>query len=145
MAPVMAQAIDTSDVPLVAPEVLALPIRHLIDTGRGLAMLKGMTDAELRNLDHAMWETLGDDPARRVAVLLRIRCLIRVFGARRLADVLLTTGYNAIMPAVYVAARMRLNAQWGFNPMKFERALQGLLVQMGEPQPVAERRIAPAA
>ena len=138
-------SIDTSDVPLVAPEMLALPMQHLIDSGRGLVMLTGMTDAELRELDCAMWETLGDDPAQRVAVLLRIRCLIRVFGARRLANLLLNTGYNAIMPAVYVAARMRLNTHWGFNPRKFERALQGLLVQVGEPHPLPERQIAPAA
>ena len=68
-----------------------------------------------------------------------------MFGARRLANLLLNTGYNAIMPAVYVAARMRLNTHWGFNPRKFERALQGLLVQVGEPHPLPERQIAPAA
>jgi hypothetical protein len=33
------------------------------------------------------------------------------------------TGYGLIAPAVQVAARMRLNASLGFNPVKFERAL----------------------
>ena len=35
-----------------------------------------------------------------------------------------------IAPAVHVAARMRLNTEWGFNPLKFERALQDLLSQL---------------
>jgi hypothetical protein len=35
-----------------------------------------------------------------------------------------------IAPAVHVAARMRLNSEWGFNPLKFERALQDLLSQL---------------
>jgi len=35
-----------------------------------------------------------------------------------------------IAPAVHVAARMRLNTEWGFNPLKFERALLDLLSQL---------------
>jgi hypothetical protein len=33
------------------------------------------------------------------------------------------TGYPLLAPAARVAARMRLNADLGFNPIKFERAL----------------------
>ena len=39
---------------------------------------------------------------------------------------LMHTGHNLIAPAVLVAARMRLNADLGFNPVKFERALAEL-------------------
>jgi hypothetical protein len=63
---------------------------------------------------------------------MRFRCLIQVFGARRLADLLLNNGHGLIAPAVQVAARMRLNAERGFNPAKFERALQDLLSQLGK-------------
>ena len=118
--------------PLVAPEGLALPMQYLIDTGRGLAMLRGLSKAELREVDHAVWNKL--DPAQRVAVLVRFRCLIRVFGASRLADLLMHNGYNLIAPAVHVAARMRLNADRGFNALKFERALQELMAKIAQGQ-----------
>ena len=121
--------VNLSDVPLVNPADLARPMQYMLDTGRGLAMLRGITAAELREVDHALWDEL--DPAQRVAVLVRFRSLVKVFAARRLADLLLHTGYNVIAPAVHVAARMRLNTDRGFNPVKFERALQDLLSQLG--------------
>lgn len=142
--PALANAprIDQADVPLVAPEALLLPMRYLVDSGRGLAMLKGMPERELREVDAAVWDDLGGEPAQRVAILLRLRSLIRVFGARRLAELFLHRGHGLIAPAVFVAARMRLNTHYGFSPLKFERALQDLLAQMGEP---GERAVRPMA
>ena len=138
----LAAAIDPADVRPVAPEALLLATRHLVDSGRGLAMLKGLSERELREVDAAVWDDLAGDPAELVETLLRLRCLIRVFGARRLANLFLQRGHSLIAPAVYVAARMRLNTQWGFSPLKFERALQDLLAQMGEP---ADRVVPPIA
>ena len=135
----MPAIIDTSDVPYVAPEALALPMRHLVESGRGLALLNGLCKDGLRDLDAAVWDELA--PEHRVAVLLRLRSLIRVFESRRLSNLFLHHGHALIAPAVYVAARSRLNTKWGFNPFKFERALKGLLVQMGE----KDRRETPLA
>ena len=129
--------VNLSDVSLVNPAQLMRPMQYMTDTGRGLAMLRGISPAELREVDHALWAEL--DPRERVAVLVRFRCLIRVFGARRLADLFMHTGHNLIAPAVHVAARMRLNADYGFNAVKFERALQDLLSQLGPAQPAAQR------
>jgi len=126
----MSDRLDRSDVPLVASHELLLPMRHLIETERGLALLNGLSNAELRAVDHAVWEKLEGDAARRVAVLLRLRALIEVFKARRLAELFLDRGLRLIAPAVHVAARMRLNTEWGFNPLKFERALRDLLLQL---------------
>ena len=126
----MGSKLDRSDVRLVASHDLLVPMQHLIDTERGLALLNGISDAELREVDHAVWDALDGDSERRVAVLLRFRALIQVFKARRLADLFLHRGCMLIAPAVHVAARMRLNSEWGFNPLKFERALQDLLSQL---------------
>jgi hypothetical protein len=119
-----------SDVPLVASHELLIPMQHLIDTERGLGMLHGLSDAELRAVDQAVWDALAGDAIRRVAVLLRFRALIQVFKARRLAELFLHRGFLLIAPAVHVAARMRLNTEWGFNPLKFERVLLDLLGQL---------------
>lgn len=126
--------VNLSDVPLVDPQAMALPMQYMIDTGRGLAMLRGVSKEELREVDHALWGALGSDPVQRLAVLMRFRCMIRVFRSRRLADMLLDNGFNLIAPAVHVAARMRLNADLGFNALKFERALQELMAKIAQGQ-----------
>ena len=131
------KTMNLSDVALVNPAELMRPMQYMIDTSRGLAMLRGISPTELREVDHALWSKL--DPRERVAVLVRFRCLMRVFGARRLAELLMHTGHNLIAPSVHVAARMRLNADYGFNAVKFERALQDLLAQLGPAQPAAQR------
>src|SRR5262249_54199006 len=102
----------------------------LIDTERGLALLNGISNAELREVDDAVWDALEGDPGRRVAVLLRFRALIRVFKARCLAELFLHCGFTRIVPAVHVAARSRLDTEWGLNALRFERALQALLSQL---------------
>lgn len=126
--------VNLSDVPLVDPQAMALPMQYMIDSGRGLAMLRGISKEELREVDHALWDALGAAPVQRLAVLMRFRCLIRVFGSRRLADMLLNNGHSLIAPAVQVAARMRLNADLGFNALKFERALQELMAKIAQGQ-----------
>jgi hypothetical protein len=115
--------VNLTDVALVDPNRLALALEYMVKTGRGLTMLRGITEAELREVDQALWDELGSNPVERVAVLVRFRCLIRVFAARRLVNLLMQTGYRLLAPAARVAARMRLNADLGFNPIKFERAL----------------------
>ena len=119
--------LNLSDIPQVDPRTLALAMQYMVGTGRGLAMLRGICEAELREVDRALWNALGDNPTERVATLVRFRCLIKVFSSRRLRELLMRTGYNLIAPAVQVAARMRLNADLGFNLVRFERALVELL------------------
>lgn len=126
----MHQTRNLSDVALVNPMNLVLAMQHMIATGRGLAMLRGVSKDELREVDTALAGKLGHDPAERLAVLVRFRCLNEVFRSRRLADLLLANGYNLIAPAVHVAARQRLNADRGFNPVKFERALAELMAKI---------------
>jgi hypothetical protein len=120
---IQSNILNLSDVTLVDPKTLALAMQHMLGTGRGLAMLRGISEVELREVDGALWDAMGDNPAGRVAALVRFRCLIKMFSSRRLRELLMRTGYNLIDPAVQVAARMRLNADLGFNLLEFERAL----------------------
>jgi hypothetical protein len=137
----MSNRIDASDVPLVGTHELMLPMQHMIDSGRGLVMLNGLSNGELRSVDAAVWDELAGDPSRRVAVLLRFRAMIEVFKSRRLRELFLNRGYGMIAPAVHVAARMRLNTQWGFNPVRFEWALRDLLAQIDQGAERAPERI----
>jgi hypothetical protein len=58
-----------------------------------------------------------------VAALLRFWSLVTVFSSRRLRDLLHARGFALLAPAGAVAARMRMNAHWGFNPNKVMAAL----------------------
>jgi hypothetical protein len=129
---IMVTVLDLNDVPHVSPEHLALPMRHMIDAGRGLAMLRGANDTELRDAENAVWEQIDACSQTRTAVLLRFRCLIAVFAAVRLRRMLLQRGFGLIAPALKVAAQMRLNTHWGFNPLKFAMALEALLAEIDE-------------
>ena len=122
--------LNLSDVALVDARDLGMVMQYMVRNGRGLAMLRGVTETELRQIESALWDELSDNPAQRVAVMVRFRCMIGVFRARRLSDLLLNTGYRLIAPSVRVAASMRLNASLGFNPVKFERALVAELARI---------------
>jgi hypothetical protein len=131
----MPMRVNPSDVAPVEARLLALAMRSLIDSGRGLAMLRGIGKEELAIADRALCSEIDGDPALRLATLMRLRCLIEVFATSRLANLFLSIGYNLIAPAVEVAAAMRLNADRGFSAVKFERALLETMARMD-----AERR-----
>lgn len=117
----MSKTWDLSDVPTVTPEDLAMPMRLLIDAGRGLVLLKGLSDEDLRTITPAIWQRL--DAARASAVLTRFRCLVDAFSARRLRQLFLDRGHALIDPAIRYAAAARLNARWGFNLHRFAGTL----------------------
>lgn len=124
------RAMEDTDVPLVAPAELARAMRFMIDSGRGLVLLRGVSGADMRELESAIWHRLEGDLAQRRAVLVRFQCLVQVFSARRLHQLLLRRGFRLIAPAIQLAATMRLNATWGFRPHKFNLALQALVLEL---------------
>ena len=136
----MTTALDITDVPPVACENLALPMQHMIDAGRGLVMLRGMSDEELREVECAVWNEIDASAQERVAVLLRFRCLIAVFASARLRRLLLSHGFRTIAPALRVAARMRLSVRWGFNAFNFARALEAELAALDNSRRISRRR-----
>jgi hypothetical protein len=114
---------DLTDVPAVEAADLAAAMRALIDGGRGLVLLNGMTESDL-DLAHAeIKRRYHAEPQLALAVFVRLRNLIEVFSARRLKDQFLDKGYALMAPALAVAASLRLNANRGFNPQKFMASL----------------------
>jgi hypothetical protein len=128
----MASTLDLTDVPVVAPEDLAVPMRLLIESEQALMLLRGLGRPELGAIEQAFWQHFNGNTALGLAVLLRFWNLIDVFSARRLKDLLLHRGYGLIAPAVDVGSSMRLNAKWGFNPQKFLCALKTLEAELAE-------------
>jgi hypothetical protein len=129
----MANILDTSDVPLVPATDLALAMRFMIDSGRGLVLMRGLSTADMQELEEALWDRIEGDTVHRRAVLLRFQYLVDVFSARRLRDQLMHRGFRLIAPALQIASGMRLNAKWGFSPHKFNVALRLLILEAGQP------------
>jgi len=111
----MVAKLDPTDIPPVAASDLSRPMQMLIAKGQGLALLKGLSEEDLRELETSLWSDSQTDPDRRVAIALRLRALIDVFAARRLKDMLLVRGFKVIPAAIAAASQQRLNARFGFN------------------------------
>lgn len=120
----MQARIDLTDIALVSPFDMAVPMTHLIEAGRGLVLFNGASDEDMRAVDDAVWHKFSCAAPQRVAVLIRFRALVGVFSSLRLKHLLLQKGFGLIAPSLHVAATLRLNAERGFNPIKFERALR---------------------
>jgi hypothetical protein len=111
----MIARLDPTDVPQVSAADLYRPMQMLIARGQGLALLKGLSERELRQLEDSLWNEFQGNATVRLAVALRMRALVDVFAARRLKDMLLARGFKVIQAAVAAASRQRLNTRFGFN------------------------------
>jgi len=132
---------DLTDVPAIAPTDLAAAMQALINDGRGLALLRGLEDADLDTVQALLKRRFQADPQTALAVFVRFRHLAEVFSARRLKDLMLDRGYALIAPAIAVAASLRLNANRGFNPQKFLLALQDTQTDNVVPMTPRERAL----
>jgi hypothetical protein len=132
---------DLTDVPAIAPTDLVAAMQALINDGRGLALLRGLEDADLDTVQALLKRRFQADPQTALAVFVRFRHLAEVFSARRLKDLMLDRGYALIAPAIAVAASLRLNANRGFNPQKFLLALQDTQTDNVVPMTPRERAL----
>src|SRR5262245_8224029 len=123
----VSSTLDPSDVPTVAVRELAFALKMLSAGGRLAFPQRTLTEDDLRRVGQAFWQFSKRAPARRVAVLLRSRSLREAVQSRRLADLVSSDNQSALMHVLAAAATMRLNAKWGFNPLKTARAVTDAL------------------
>jgi hypothetical protein len=117
------KAFDLADVPSVRASELRLPMQLLIERGQGLALIKGLSEREIRELEDEIWAHFESDNEARLALALRFRALLDVFAYRRLKRLLLERGFKLITAAIEEAARQPLNVRFGFNAQKLLMAL----------------------
>jgi hypothetical protein len=119
----MTARLDPTDVPQVAVSDLNRPMQILIANGQGLALLKGMSERELRALEDSLWSEFQGDADTRLAVALRFRALVNAFAARRLRDLLLARGFKVMTAAIAAASEQRLNTRFGLSTQKLLLAI----------------------
>jgi hypothetical protein len=131
--------VNLADVPKVDASELDMPMRMLIEKGQGLALLKGLSEREIRELEDDIWADFEGSDEARVAVALRFRALLDVFTARRLKGLLVDRGFKLIVAAIKEASELPLNMRFGFNAQKLLMALDAAtarpLAQAAEPFP----------
>jgi hypothetical protein len=95
--------LNLADVPRVDAAELDMPMRLLVGKGRGLALLKGLTDREIRKLENEIWSGFEGSDEARLAVALRFRALLDVFTSRPLKGLRIDRGVRLKPAAVQEA------------------------------------------
>lgn len=130
-------ALDTSDVPRVGARELALALK-ILSAGNLLLPTVTLSDEDLRRVEQDFWQISPRARVRKVAVLLRFRSFLSACQTRHVSDVIARHGQEALIIGLEAAAKMRLNAKWGFSPVKMARAMSEALAAFGpEGQPAA--------
>ncbi|MDX2308542.1 MAG: hypothetical protein NW216_09910 [Hyphomicrobium sp.] len=118
--------IDPTDVPAVAVRELATALKALVpDLSALIAGTVGEID--LKRADEIFWQRCPRDRHRKVATLVRLRCLIEARRSRRLTRLIAEHGNRAIAALVAAAAEMRLNSAVGFSDTKLVWAVSRAL------------------
>ncbi len=125
-------AVDTSDVPRVGARELALALK-ILSAGNGLLLPSvTLSDEDLRRVEQDFWMISPRARVRKVAVLLRFRSFLAACQTRHVNELIARHGQAALVIALEAAAKMRLNAKWGFNPHKMARAMSEALAAAAE-------------
>ncbi len=118
---------DLSDVPAVEANDLSALMRTLIENDRGLVLFRGLDDEDLNAAQAEVQRRFHGKPQQALALFVRFRQLVEVFGARRLKNLMMDRGHALMAPAIAIAASSRLNANRGFNPQRFVLSLHDAL------------------
>jgi hypothetical protein len=124
-------AVDTSDVPLVGARELALALK-ILSAGNLLLPSVTLSDEDLRRVEQDFWQISPRERVRKVAVLLRFRSFLAACQTRHVNELIARHGQMALVTALEAAAKMRLNAKWGFNPVKMARAMSEALAEAAQ-------------
>jgi hypothetical protein len=119
-------ALDTSDVPYVGARELALALK-ILSAGNLLLPTVTLSDEDLRRVEQDFWQISPRARVRKVAVLLRFRSFLAACQTRHVSGLIAHHGPAAVVIALETAAKMRLNAKWGFNPVKMARTMSEAL------------------
>ncbi len=124
---VPAALIDFTDVPLVAVRELATALKILSDDLQVMILAGPLSEDDLRRVEETFWQRCPRDRGRKVAVLVRFRSFLEACRSRSLQTLIAAHGQTAVIEALAVAATMRLNTRFGFNPQKIARLVEPAL------------------
>ncbi len=119
----MRSNVNLADVPAVDASDLSLVLQMLIESGQGLALIRGLAEGEIREIEDRIWSNFHGADQTRLALALRFRALLDVFACRRLKALFLERGLRLFAAAAQEAAVRPLNIRFGFNSQRLLLAL----------------------
>jgi hypothetical protein len=122
----MTSTLNLAEVPVVDASDLGFVLQMLIEDGQGLALLRGLKEAEIRAIEGEIWANFQGSNQTRLALALRFRALLDVFSSRRLKALFLERGFRIFAAVAHEAARRPLNVRFGFNSQRMLLALDAL-------------------
>ena len=117
---------DPTDVPFVTASAMIRALLAGIGSNPVPHLGSGLDEDVIERIEAALWRTRAPC-SERTAVMVRLRALADVLTARRFAPLLARHGERLTGPALAAAARLRLNAHAGFNPVQMMWALEAAL------------------
>lgn len=117
---------NLTDVPTVDASDLGFIIGLLIERGQGLALLRGLHETEIREIEETIWMEFPGASDARLAVALRFRALLDVFASRRLKALFLDRGFRLLAAVAREAAVRPLNVRFGFNAQRMLLSLDAI-------------------
>ncbi|MET0409237.1 MAG: hypothetical protein ABW006_12805 [Hyphomicrobium sp.] len=114
----MTSTLNLADVPTVEASDLDFVIQMLVESGQGLALLRGLTEHEIREIEGRIWGEFEGPSQSRLALALRFRALLNVFESRRLKALFLERGFRLLAAIAQQAAARPLNVRFGFNSQR---------------------------
>jgi hypothetical protein len=110
---------DATDVPAVSPRDLAVALRCCmsfggIGRGAGFAVLCEIND----EMEQRVLAMFSSDPARSLAVLLRLRSIVSALQSRRFRSIAEGRDPTGMLRLIVAASSLRLNAARGLSPVR---------------------------
>ncbi len=122
----MHNVFNLADVPAVDASDIGAILRLLVDSSRGLALLRGLKDHEIREIEDWIWTKFPDNRDGRLAIALRFRAVLGVFESRRFKALFLERGYRLFSALADQAASQPLNVRFGFNAQRLLLSLDAM-------------------
>ena len=113
---------DDTEIPAVTPTDLSAALALWLDRERQGLVLADTSVATQSTIDTQVI-AMSSHPARGLAVLLRMRCLVEAMSSRRLRHLVRGTDTQALAHVVEIAASLRLNPRWGMSPVRLVWAI----------------------
>lgn len=118
---------NESDVPTIRPsDLLAALSLWLARERQGVMLVTETLVSSIEQIEAAVIEMHENDPSRGLSVLLRLRSLIEALGSRRFRHLVRGLDHGELPVLVAAAASQRLNAGWGFSPVRLSWAIAGI-------------------